>query len=475
MRFILSLLAFLCAISVGSAGQSEAVALALADARRLPPEIAYRTRYLTSWHMVPEWRAETIQAIDYWLNSTSIEALPKRARFIARDLVAVRFDHYAHKQAVWEKLVDNPYWSLKAVKAYPAGQYTNGQRYAAGSSIVFLGSRGVDAEQMAELSRLTNSAAPILNMDWFAAQIAIQEGRVAGYYDFLGAGKKRDEFDKLVGMNRAESIRQKKEIAAIVPKRGPTQNNAQIFRFGTLHGAYWQTRDTDQNTGAKNATRFLDNDFIHVAEEIYAALPNGMLAFYLSDAAGIRANFAPDFIGKDSLSISNDGRIHVGLSCARCHVEGIRPITCWFRKTYDGPDYLNVFGPDRARRIEQLYQSDIDFWIKRDQQDYAHALKQVNGLTPGDNAKVIAAVWERYVELPVYLADAARELGCKPEELKAAIRARKGVDSVLFPWGKAPRIIKGVEEEPEPIRREHWEEVYQYALETLQLNREKEE
>lgn len=74
---------------------------------------------------------------------------------------------------------------------------------------------------------------------------------------------------------------------------------------------------------------------------------------------------------------------------------------------------------------------------------------------------VAAAAWERYVEQPLTLADVAREMGCKPDELQAAIRAlgaKQVLDPILLALGK---------ERPIPLRREHVEESWPVLMGVL--------
>ena len=281
--------------------------------------------------------------------------------------------------------------------------------------------------------RLTGSKAPLLRADWFLAQVAIQDDRRVGYYDFLGVGKKRADFEAIVGLDRAKAIKLRKEIAAIVDESIVALHNRQFERFSTLNGAYWASKDVFNNRDQRNALRFLDKDYKHDAEEIYGTLPNGLFAFYLSDAVGSRANTAPDSIASDGRSVSSDRRVHVGLSCVRCHVEGIRPINCWARRAYSPPDELKVTDPIRFLRLRQLYLSDLDKRIKDDQDAYAYALLKTNGLTPGDNAKVIAAVWERYVERPLTVDDVAREMGTTVEQLRTWIKDKEDKEGIIDP------------------------------------------
>ena len=69
------------------------------------------------------------------------------------------------------------------------------------------------------------------------------------------------------------------------------------------------------------------------------ALPNGLQAYYISNASGIRINEAPTTI------VSNpeerDGIVRNGISCIGCHTEGMKTfkddVREVFTKAPDGP------------------------------------------------------------------------------------------------------------------------------------------
>ena len=501
-------LGFLCGAAGAAAGPVEAVQAATADARSLPAAQAHGTRYL--WLCHPEDQVDLPPVASFWANSGSTEAEAVRLRRVGKELLAVYLPAYGPgKLEVWERFAEaDPYFHEKAV-AVGVGQvvtflepfaFANGVQAKVGDAFPFVRAEGgqvlfsaggkqtwVNASRVkvtaanavasrlvpsmgqGELASLCRSSAPILRADWWAAQVAVQADRKVGYYDWLGVGKKRDDFDKLVGFDKKAAQGRRKEVSAIVTESIVALHNRHIYRFGMIDGAYWITQDAKNNDGTRNAVRLLNGDYKHDAEEIIATLPNGLHAFYLSDAAGARADSAPDFIASDGRSTSPDRRVHAGLSCVRCHVEGIRPIDCWFRKSYAAPDQLDVLDPARAIRIAQLYASDLDRLIARDQLDHEAAVRKATGHGSEDNAKLVAAVYSRYQDEAVTLAKAAQELGCKPDQLLALLRMHKGrLDPALHALGKVvfERNADGVLEEKRdviPLRREHWEEVYQLA------------
>lgn len=448
---------------------------ALDDARRLGPVIAARTRYLTMYTIAEGKRADMLNVLAFWVNSLSREADIVRPRQVTKSLVAVLLDDYGWDAATWDKLADeDPFFHVKI--KFAAG--THGKRYfpAEGGSkagwydarfletkVVSAIAPWIPADQAAELVALTQSAAPILRADWWFSRTSIQAGRNGtGYYDWFGL-KKREDFEKLVGLNVKESQRVKREVAGIVARSGVANFPRQIFRFQSITGGYWVTRDAlDDNQNERNALRQLDADYKHQAEEHYGYLPNGLFAFYLSDDKGVQQDTAPDKIGPDKTAPGNDGRIHVGLSCARCHVEGLRPIADWSRRVFQGPLKLSSPDPDKARRLRQIYLGELQEKIADDITSYTKVLKRTNGLSPLDNSKVIAWAWEAYVERDLTPADAAAELGVDEKtylaKLRAAFAANPLADAVL---------ASHIAEPPLPIRSDDWEQLFPLVAPTV--------
>src|SRR5690606_27828988 len=104
-------------------------------------------------------------------------------------------------------------------------------------------------------------------------------------------------------------------------------------------------------------------------EEWVAVLPNYYPVYLLSDREGKLQPSAPDFIGGDTspLCIGRDKRIHVGLSCNRCHgvnQDFLRPIDDWVRGTFQTPLSLGTKDFKEYLLIRQQYFSNLDRGLK---------------------------------------------------------------------------------------------------------------
>lgn len=471
-RWLYSLFVLLLGVPALASPQA-ALAAAWQDAQRLPAGVREQTRYLSLHAIPPDQREQTRKVLAFHCNSLSREAELIAPRQVAPYLVAVTLTDYGWDAKTWEKLAEaEPYFhvSILVDEYQDWGYHSNGRwvttrREKTGRKIrkASAAAPWLDTAQIAGLIAATQSQVPIVRADWFVNQTGISEGRKAGYYEFLGL-QKRADIEKLAGLDIKAAQRLRKEIGAIVPQSGVALHNRQIYRYQTLGGPYWITLDTEDSTDKRNGIRLLNGDFAdnHDAEEIYFTLPSGLPGYGASSAKGDLQRTVPDKIASDGSASGNDRRIHVGpKSCAVCHVEVIRPIDDWARKLYRGNIQLQAVDPAKFVRLRQLYLSDLDKHVKRDQDDYADAIKRVNGLTPLANAKAYAAFWDAYQEQPLRLTDAARELGTSEKRLTAAIERRVAA-------GLADPVLTGlIQKPPLTIIRQHWEELQPIVWQTL--------
>lgn len=319
----------------------------------------------------------------------------------------------------------------------------------------------LDPKGAVELATLLNSDVPIVRADWFLywTSSSFRRGG-SGYYDFLGLKSLRDA-EKLAGLDVEAARKLRLEMAALVDDSGVALNNRQILWFKTLAGSWWQTLDTDESVGRKNALRLYDGDFQADAFEIYFSLPSGVWGLIASGADGKLQETVPDTIASDGRATSNDRRIHNGFSCIRCHTEGIQPIDDWARATYTGPVALASRDPKKLKRLQRLYLSDLPDRVREDNRVYAKTVLKINGLAPKANAEAYASAVTNYWERRLTFDDLCRELGCEPKVLTAAL------EKYAAPGDADPVLTAQLARIRRPMRREHVEEVYGLAQSIL--------
>ncbi len=522
MRILAIILVLLLATGVRATDLCGEVRLALADALRLPKEERQYWRYLSSYNARDEKEQELWEKIilAFQLNSLSREKDFGRAVKVGKTLYRVNLLYYGIDPKRWEKFRDtNPYFPcFENVKIVPVVDaktvnvavprvyvFRNGfvevplkdvkddeKVYEAISG----GYRQVDrpkipdapveivdprdvkltsflpAKELHDLAQLLQSSVPVIRTDWFFYRTSVSfRGKGDGYYDFLEL-KSRDDAYKLAALDLDIVKRLRFDMAAMIAESDVAVNrNRQVWWLKTYIGSYWVTLDVNSDpVGKKNLIRLTGEavnkvDFDHDAEEAYFHLPNGLWGTIANDNKGVLQNTVPDTIASDDRTTSRDHRIHAGLSCFRCHDEGLKPIDDWakraFRKVEDpkreGQLALFSKDPKKQLRLQQLYLSDMPEQLKLDQTLYAMKLKKLNGLTPQQNAQGVRDVWRQHADTSLALEDQARELGVTADKWKKALEdygasrtvAGEASDPVLL------GSLKGLK-----INRPQFEELY---------------
>jgi hypothetical protein len=348
------------------------VTAAEADAKALPPDLSRGVRYLDARSIPARLRKEVFGVFSHHANSLSREVKIVKPRDVTPWLWAVRLDDYRWDAKTWEELASVNFYYLVKAKTIVPGEVVkktkqvlktdkyNRQYYAdeeyteAGADVEkedFIPAPWLPRTKTASLILMTGSRTPIVRVDQFINQTAIQSDRGKhGYYDWL-AIKDRKDAEKLAALDRKAAEDLYREVAAIVPVSGVAPNNRQVFRYATITGSWWETRDAKNSREKRNAVSNLLDDYQHDAEEIVYTLPNGLAGYFLGDNKGVRQDTAPDFIASDGRSTNQDRRVHVGYSCIACHTDGgLKPIADYSRREGEA---TRIRVPGAARQVLQ--------------------------------------------------------------------------------------------------------------------------
>lgn len=488
----------LAALACGQAAASspkEAVRLAAADVATLSLDRQQQARYLGLYHITD------VQLLQQWdrvlrfhVNSLSTEVPLVKPVRIAPGLWRVYLDDYGWKREVWERLLEagevgvEPYFHVRILQAVvpvavekeetievPTGNrvsYDGGRTWAnetkkvtrkrkveqkAEAKTVAAAAPWLDAAQISALILATQSQVPIVRADWWLYQTGAQKDRKAGYYDFLNLGKKRADFQALSVVDRKAAARLKLDMLAVVGRSSVTLHNREIEFQPAFTGAYFASNDFDSNVDKKNPLRLLDGLAKAQAHEDYLRTPGGLWYVALFDGEDNRQDTAPDFIASDGKARGTDRRVHVGISCFRCHEEGLRPVNNWMKAIYEPPFSLDSIDYRTQKRLRVVYLGEMGKLIDDQNRSYAEVLKGLNGLTPAANARAYADSWDAYELADRDMDAVARELGVEPklwrERLKRAATANRSLDPVLA------ALYQGL-----PLRFEHLEEVFPVAM-----------
>lgn len=476
MTRLVALVAFLVCAATASASPNEAIAVALQDAKRLPQALAYETRYLYLGQGTAAGLETDRLALTYHLNQISRNGALVAPRVVREDLVAVFLPDYDPDLKTWPKLWD------RLARFDPYFHY---QRYEGSTYYPEVSPYHNEAAHK-ELLDITYSYAPFLRADWFVVttcrQIDLNDrDNGVGYYDFL-AIKNRADYEKLVGLQAKETIERRRDVRAALNRSGVSQHNRQVEILKGFHGWVYKTLDSKSNVDGfdkekkkfrlQNAIEHLKRgEFDHDAEEHYGFLPNGLFVYLLCDAEGKLQPSAPDFIGidKSPLNDTTDTRIHVCIACIRCHIDGIRPIDCWARRTVRSP---LGFGAKKYQDLADLtrqYGGDLeeeDGIIKTDRRFFARNVKAITGWTIQDNAAAFARYYSAYTMTPRGLEQAAQEIGVSQKTVLVALQEfQTAVQEGREKRKPLPQTVTGLlQDPPEPLRVEHWEEFYQRVV-----------
>lgn len=470
---------------------------ALADAKTRTQQEAYQTIYFSLYEQPPETREELRTSFWFHCNLLSRSGKIKRAREVNPTLFAVVCEWYQWDRSLFGILVtesQEPYFhfQIDIQDSYDVvrDQYGRESKVPVKGKRIFYPGPWVDYAAYAELQKLTGHTAPIWRADQFIHATGIQADRgKAGYYDWLGLGKKEGDFHALCGVDTVLAKKLQKEMAGVVGRSLVTHNNRSMTRFDAITGPFWFTQDYKNSKGLRNTLRYINNKTEPPqgdASEQIGTLPNGLHAYWLQNDKGERQDSAPDFIASDSQSHNTDRRVHSAMSCVRCHTQGWQPIDEWSREVFQGRKQL--VNPSTeiklAERLELLYMSDLKEQIVEDQARFARKVKEANGLTPVANAKAYANVWARYEE-DMTLEDVVRELGTTKEQLTQALLnssplladfgdgskdRRPILDLVvvsIIPNPDKPKVEGAKKPREDKIRREHFEELIPYMYAAL--------
>ena len=276
----------------------------------------------------------------------------------------------------------------------------------------------------AQLTRLQGEMKadiPSVHVDWFVAQASLPPL----YHDLLSLPltdrelETRLEVDVIRNLQNAPGVR---VWRAGTNNSGVSNNNRVIERHASRYGAYWKSYDFAGSVGTQNIfTHPLS--FTHDGGEVVFNLPNGLQAYYITNASGFRLDDAP--INIVSNPAASDPTVRNGLSCFGCHTEGVKTFEDEVRAVIESntaPAY------DKAQAL-RLYvaQSEMDALLQKDTDRYKEALEATGGAF--DGIEPISRFHEVF-QGTVDAAYAAAVVGLETEAFLEKIRGNIGLQNI---------------------------------------------
>ena len=166
-------------------------------------------------------------------------------------------------------------------------------------------------EKLMNLREEMNCEVPFIHVDWFLANASLPPL----YHDILDLPRTDRALEAKLGVDVVSNLRNaagRRVWRAGFNDSGVSNNNRVVERHQFQHGAYWKSYDFAGSVGTQNIfTHPLA--FTHDGSEVVFNLPNGLQAYYLSDAGGNRLDAAPINIVR--ALYASDPTVRNGLSC----------------------------------------------------------------------------------------------------------------------------------------------------------------
>lgn len=291
------------------------------------------------------------------------------------------------------------------------------------------------AKKLEKLYEVTGSTTIVLRADWFFHQTAISEKRRVGYYGLLGI-KKIEDFEAAMRFDR--KLAKDLERVRVVVSSDITLEPRRLEGTRSATGDVWRTFDSEEAVGKKNPLVFLDDELEFDASEQFGHLPNGLPVWWLGNGKNVRQDKAPDqVVGGDRTKAGehrgrgNDRRLHVNLSCIRCHFvgknSGVKDFNHEHIDWIKSPDY------EKLKELQSKYLEEIDSRVAASRLVYETSVKRASGMATKDYGEAYDEFWSRYDNAHIDLKRGAIELGVTPEEFKAGLERQEKIIGYVHP------------------------------------------
>jgi mono/diheme cytochrome c family protein len=272
---------------------------------------------------------------------------------------------------------------------------------------------GIRSADSRVIDRLSGSPLPYLRGDWFVANASIPPL----YHDILGLPRTVRELEQALGIEAARDLREEKNVVrAGLRSSAVSQNNRVLERHVSPHGAYWKSFDFRSNLDDQNI--FKDPLRLNPAGgEIIFNLPNGLQAYFLTNAFGQRIDEAPISIVSDRNN-PDDPVIRNGRSCMSCHYTGIQSFKDEVRPVVRGLSFASF---DQQKALALYPEQDtLDRLIERDRNRFEQSVKAIAAASASAQAEPVNALSHRFLA-EMSVSQAAAEAGLEASEFQARI------------------------------------------------------
>lgn len=281
---------------------------------------------------------------------------------------------------------------------------------------------------------------PFVRADWFASVAALP----LLYEDLLQLPFELAQLEQKLGVDSAANLRDGTARRAGVTISGVSRNNRVVERHPSVYGAYWKSFDYSSNRGTEN----MFHDPIQLSPiggEMVFTLPNGLNGYLVTDAVGNRIEVAPTSIVTDKFS--EDKTVRNGLSCMRCHENGVKGFVDNVRTAVEAAPGSPGFDKRQALRL-YAPNDEMQKLIADDTDRFKRAMELVLGKV--QTREPCIPVSRRFIDAPLSLHGVAAELGLSTTDGLVPLFRAPGFTSL----GMLPLASQGC------IRRDTWEDYF---------------
>ena len=257
-------------------------------------------------------------------------------------------------------------------------------------------------EKLTNLREEMSCEVPFVHVDWFLATASLPPL----YHDLLDLPATDRELERELDVNVARNIQSAPGVRvwrAGFNDSGVSNNNRVVERHRSRYGAYWKSYDFAGNVGTQDIfTHPLS--FTQDGGEVVFNLPNGLQAYYISDALGNRIDVAPTTIVANPGA--SDPAVRNGLSCIGCHTEGMKAFEDGVRSAIEQTENP-VYDKPQALRL-YVEKSVMNEHLSNDAERYKSALEATGGVFGG--IEPVHRFYEAFQE-PLDASHAAASVG----------------------------------------------------------------
>ncbi len=274
----------------------------------------------------------------------------------------------------------------------------------------------------------TETPLPWLRADWFAYTAS----RSPLYYKLLKLPVSYAELQKELKIDVAENIEKLLAARAGLQNSSQSKHNRLIERHGLEDGYFWTTYDflsgkPEQDLLTRPLGPTGPNAFQHDDSQSLFSLPNGFVAYFLSNSEGQRQDGgSPDVPPAPGQA---DHRTQNAISCFGCHAQGVIRVRDQIRDQVLAS--LEISAESR-KIIEALYKSadEMDKLLDQDADRFKAAMRKA-GLDPdldaaGRGVESIAFLSRQYGKA-LGLRQLAAEYGIAQAALAEALQGAGGI------------------------------------------------